>query len=83
MGVGGYEGGEREEGWRLQGIDTWPHVREGGLESFGVSELGHEAFAGGANHVQLAGVEGNVAAQRLYEGLGFRPFAKLRTILFT
>jgi RimJ/RimL family protein N-acetyltransferase len=32
--------------------------------------------------VQLAVVEGNAAAERLYEGLGFRPFARLRTILF-
>jgi ribosomal protein S18 acetylase RimI-like enzyme len=48
-----------------------------------VSELCHEAFAAGAKHVQLAVVEGNTAAQHLYEGLGFRPFAKLRTILFT
>jgi RimJ/RimL family protein N-acetyltransferase len=79
----GYADVQREEGWLLQGIYTWPHFRQRGLASFGVSELCHEAFAAGANHVQLAVVEGNVAAQRLYEGLGFRPFAKLRTILFT
>jgi RimJ/RimL family protein N-acetyltransferase len=79
----GYADVQRQEGWLLQGIYTWPNRRKRGLASFGVSELCHEAFAAGANHVQLAVVEGNVAAQRLYERLGFRPFAKLRTILFT
>ncbi len=79
----GYADVQRQEGWLLQGIYTWPDYRQRGLASFGVSELCHEAFAAGAHHVQLAVVEGNVAAQRLYEGLGFRPFAKLRTILFT
>jgi RimJ/RimL family protein N-acetyltransferase len=79
----GYADVQRREGWLLQGIYTWPKFRQRGLASFGVSELCHEAFAAGANHIQLAVVEGNVAAQRLYEGLGFRPFAKLRTILFT
>jgi RimJ/RimL family protein N-acetyltransferase len=79
----GYADVQREEGWLLQGIYTWPNRRQRGLASFGVSELCHEAFAAGANHVQLAVVEGNAAAQRLYEGLGFKPFAKLRTILFT
>jgi len=43
----------------------------------------HEAFARGADHVQLAVVDGNDAAQRLYEGLGFKPFGRVRTILFT
>jgi RimJ/RimL family protein N-acetyltransferase len=79
----GYADVQRQEGWLLQGIYTWPNRRQRGLASFGVSELCREAFAAGANHVQLAVVEGNAAAQRLYEGLGFRPFAKLRTILFT
>jgi RimJ/RimL family protein N-acetyltransferase len=79
----GYADVQRQEGWLLQGIYTWPNRRKRGLASFGVSELCHEAFAAGANHVQLAVVEGNAAAQRLYERLGFRPFAKLRTILFT
>ena len=32
--------------------------------------------------MQLAVVEGNSAATGLYEGLGFRPFCRLRTILF-
>ena len=79
----GYADVQRREGWLLQGIYTWPDRRQRGLASFGVSELCREAFATGANHVQLAVVEGNAAAQRLYESLGFRPYAKLRTILFT
>jgi predicted GNAT family acetyltransferase len=33
--------------------------------------------------VQLAVVDGNEPATRLYESLGFKPFTKLRTILFT
>jgi predicted GNAT family acetyltransferase len=32
--------------------------------------------------VQLAVVDGNLPAERLYQSLGFKPFAKLRTILF-
>jgi ribosomal protein S18 acetylase RimI-like enzyme len=79
----GYADVRRPEGWLLQGIYTWPECRRQGLGSFGVSALCREAFAAGADHVQLAVVEGNTAARRLYEGLGFRPFAKLRTILFT
>ena len=34
-------------------------------------------------HVQLAVIDGNEAGRALYEGLGFKPFGKLRTILFT
>ncbi len=79
----GYADVQRPEGWLLQGIYTWPKDRQRGLASFGVSAMCREAFAAGADHVQLAVVEGNAAAQRLYEGLGFKPFAKLRTILFT
>ena len=79
----GYADVQRPEGWLLQGIYTWPEFRQRGLASFGVSELCREAFCAGADHVQLAVVEGNAAAQRLYENLGFKPFAKLRTILFT
>jgi predicted GNAT family acetyltransferase len=41
-----------------------------------------EAFESGADHVQLAVVNGNAAAERLYERLGFEPFAQLRTVLF-
>jgi hypothetical protein len=33
--------------------------------------------------VQLAVVEGNAAGERLYERIGFKPFARLRTILFS
>jgi RimJ/RimL family protein N-acetyltransferase len=79
----GYADVQRQEGWLLQGIYTWPNRRQLGLASFGVSELCREAFTSGAKHVQLAVIEGNAAAQHLYESLGFRPFAKLRTILFT
>jgi predicted GNAT family acetyltransferase len=32
--------------------------------------------------VQLAVVEGNAAAEGLYEKLGFERFVKLRTVLF-
>jgi predicted GNAT family acetyltransferase len=79
----GYADVQRPEGWLLQGIYTWPGFRRRGVASFGLSELCREAFRAGANHVQLAVVDGNIAAQRLYEGLGFKAFAKLRTILFT
>ncbi len=73
----------RSEGWLLQGIYTWPRFRRRGIASFGLSELCREAFRAGTDHVQLAVVDGNIAAQRLYEKLGFRAQAKLRTILFT
>jgi RimJ/RimL family protein N-acetyltransferase len=33
--------------------------------------------------VQLAVIEGNEPAERLYERLGFRRFARLRTLLFS
>ena len=79
----GYADVQRPEGWLLQGIYTWPECRRLGFAAFGVSELCREAFAAGADHVQLAVVEGNTAAKQLYEGLGFVAFAKLRTILFT
>jgi ribosomal protein S18 acetylase RimI-like enzyme len=78
----GYADVQRPEGWLLQGIYTWPRCRRRGIASFGLSELCREAFRAGADHVQLAVVDGNAAAQRLYEGLGFSLFAKLRTILF-
>jgi RimJ/RimL family protein N-acetyltransferase len=45
-------------------------------------DLCREAFRAGAEHVQLAVVDGNEAGRRLYEGLGFEPFGALRTILF-
>ena len=40
------------------------------------------ALAAGAAHVQLAVVNGNTPAERLYQGLGFEPFDTVRTILF-
>jgi RimJ/RimL family protein N-acetyltransferase len=80
----GYADVRRPEGWLLQGIYTWPDSRRCGHAAAGTSELCREAFdTGGADHVQLAVVEGNESARALYEGLGFKPFARLRTILFT
>jgi RimJ/RimL family protein N-acetyltransferase len=72
----------RNEGWLIQGVYTWPEYRRHGLAAAGVSSLCSRAFSKGAEHVQLAVVDGNRAGEALYEGLGFRPFAKLRTILF-
>jgi predicted GNAT family acetyltransferase len=79
----GYADVRRPEGWLLQGVYTWPERRGRGLASAGVSDLCWEAFEAGAEHVQLAVVEGNVAGERLYERIGFKPFARLRTILFS
>ncbi len=79
----GYADVRRPEGWLLQGIYTWPEVRRQGFAAAGTSDLCQEAFAARAEHVQLAVVEGNDAARGLYEGLGFEPFCRLRTILFT
>jgi predicted GNAT family acetyltransferase len=67
----GYADVQRSEGWLLQGVYTWPEARRRG-----------RAAAAGASHVQLAVVEGNAPAEKLYEKLGFRPFARLRTVLF-
>jgi len=78
----GYADVQCERGWLLQGIYTWPLYRRRGLAAAGVSDLCVRAFAAGADHVQLSVVEGNTAAENLYERLGFRPFARLRTILF-
>jgi predicted GNAT family acetyltransferase len=79
----GYADVRLREGWLLQGVYCWPEVRRQRFASTGVSDLCREAFAAGADHIQLAVVDGNEAARRLYEGLGFKPFGKLRTILFT
>jgi RimJ/RimL family protein N-acetyltransferase len=79
----GYADVRLREGWLLQGVYSWPEARRRGFARTGVSDLCREAFAAGADHVQLAVVDGNEAAHRLYEGLGFKPFGKLRTILFT
>jgi RimJ/RimL family protein N-acetyltransferase len=79
----GYADVQRREGWLLQGIYTWPEARRRGFAATGTSALCEEAFAAGAEHVQLAVVDGNDAAQALYENLGFKPFGRVRTILFT
>ncbi len=79
----GYADVRRPEGWLLQGVYTWPESRGRGLATAGVADLCREAFAAGAEHVQLAVVEGNGPGERLYERLGFKPFARLRTILFS
>jgi ribosomal protein S18 acetylase RimI-like enzyme len=78
----GYADVQCERGWLLQGIYTWPRFRRRGLAAAGVSVLCRRAFAAAADHVQLSVVEGNSAAEGLYERLGFRPFARLRTVLF-
>jgi len=78
----GYGDVQRPEGWLLQGVYTWPDRRRRGLGAVGVSALCRVAFQAGADHVQLSMVDGNRAAERLYERLGFAPFARLRTILF-
>jgi RimJ/RimL family protein N-acetyltransferase len=78
----GYADVRRPQGHLLQGVYTWPQYRRRGLAAAGVSALCELAFAAGAEHVQLAVVDGNLPAERLYQRLGFKPFAKLRTILF-
>jgi predicted GNAT family acetyltransferase len=72
----------RSEGWLVQGVYTFPSARRRGFAAAGMSGLAAEAFAAGADHVQLAVVSGNTAAVGLYEKLGFEPFARLRTVLF-
>lgn len=78
----GYADVQRGEGWLVQGVYTWPEARRRGLAAVGVSAICRRAFAAGASHVQLAVIEENRAAERLYEGLGFEEFARLRTVLF-
>ncbi len=78
----GYADVQSPRGWLLQGVYTWPVWRRRGVAAAGVAALCRQAFAAGADHVQLAVVEGNTAAEKLYAGLGFRPFARLRTVLF-
>ena len=78
----GYADVRRPEGWLVQGVYTFPHVRRRGLANAGMSGLVQEAFSAGAAHVQLSVVAGNIEAVRLYEGLGFEPFCELRTVLF-
>jgi ribosomal protein S18 acetylase RimI-like enzyme len=79
----GYADVQRPEGWLLQGVYTRPEARRRRHGSVGVSDLCRQAFASGADHVQLAVVDGNEPGRSLYERLGFEPFAKLRTILFS
>lgn len=78
----GYADVRRTEGWLVQGVYTFPDVRRRGFAAAGMSAIVQEAFAAGADHVQLAVVSGNTVAERLYERLGFEPFAQLRTVLF-
>jgi predicted GNAT family acetyltransferase len=78
----GYADVRRSEGWLVQGVYTFPHARRRGLATAGMSALVREAFAAGADHVQLAVVAGNTEATRLYESLGFEPFGELRTVIF-
>lgn len=78
----GYADVQRREGWLLQGVYTWPEARGRGMARAGVAALCREAFAQGADHVQLSVVDGNTPGERLYAGLGFAPFGRFRTILF-
>ena len=78
----GYADVRLPAGWLLQGIYCWPEVRRQAFATTAVSDLCRQAFAHGADHVQLSVVDGNEPARRLYERLGFKPFDKLRTILF-
>ncbi len=78
----GYADVRQRSGHLLQGVYTWPEFRRRGLAAAGVSALCDLAFDAGGAHVQLAVVDGNLPAERLYQSLGFKPFAKLRTILF-
>jgi predicted GNAT family acetyltransferase len=82
IGFVGYADVRCARGWLLQGVYTWPAFRRHGLARAGVSELCRRAIAEGADHVQLAVVDGNLAAIALYEALGFVRFARLRTVLF-
>lgn len=79
----GYADVQCSRGWLLQGVYTWPAQRRQGIARLGVAEICRSAFASGADHVQLAVVEGNAPAEGLYQRLGFRPFARLRTLLFS
>ncbi len=78
----GYADVRRPEGWLIQGVYTWSEHRRRGFARAGMAALVREAFDAGAEHVQLAVVDGNEPAIGLYAGLGFEPFCELRTILF-
>jgi ribosomal protein S18 acetylase RimI-like enzyme len=79
----GYADVRLTTGWLLQGIYCWPEARRRGFASAGVADLCREAFSAGADHVQLAVVDGNTAGLHLYERLGFKPVGRLRTVLFS
>jgi len=78
----GYADVRRREGWLVQGVYTWPEQRRRGIAQAGMSALADEAFANGADHVQLAVVAGNEPALALYAKIGFAAFDELRTVLF-
>lgn len=82
IGFVGYADVQCSRGWLLQGVYTRPEDRRRGCAAAGVSELCRQAFESGADHVQLAVVEGNRPAEALYERLGFERFARIRTLLF-
>jgi len=82
LGFVAYADVQCERGWLLQGVFTWPESRRQGLATAGVSDACRRAFLQGTDHVQLAVVEGNEAAEGLYQRLGFRTYARLRTLLF-
>ncbi len=73
----------RVEGWLVQGVFTWPAMRRRNYAAAAMTGLVNEALDSGADHIQLAVIEGNEAALNLYNCLGFRPMARLRTVLFT
>lgn len=79
----GYADVHRPEGWLIQGVFTVPALRRRGFAAAGVAALLAEAFAAGADHVQLTAIDDNRGARRLYENLGFEPFGPIRTILFS
>ena len=78
----GYADVQRPQGWLVQGVFTWPEERRLGIAAAGMAGMVLEAFEAGADHIQLAVVEDNGPALALYDGLGFRPFETLRTVLF-
>jgi ribosomal protein S18 acetylase RimI-like enzyme len=78
----GYADVQRPQGWLVQGVFTWPEQRRLGIAAAGMAAMVREAFEAGAEHIQLAVVEGNGPALALYHGLGFHPFGRLRTVLF-
>lgn len=78
----GYADVRRREGWLIQGVYTRPPLRGRGLARAGMAGLIAEARAAGADHVQLTVVDGNDAAHRLYRGLGFEPYGRVRTLVF-